>query len=82
MSKLDDIINEAGNTIDLYSAFTSADKPEIKQQIKALMLELVGPHESLSEQQIKDGRIYVLGDPQADAVDRYRDELAKKVEAL
>lgn len=53
-----------------------------EQQIKDLMMELIGPHASLSKQDILNGRIYVLGDPQADAVDRYKDELGKKVGSL
>lgn len=52
---------------------------EAKQALNTLMLneftDLIGPHTSLSKQEVKNGRIYVLGDPQADAVDRYKDEL-------
>jgi hypothetical protein len=55
---------------------------ECVSELRDLFLELIGPHESLSEKQVADGRIYVLGDPQADAVDRYRDELATKAKSL
>lgn len=55
---------------------------EAQNKIKALVQELIGPHTSLSSQEIKNNRIYVIGDPQADAIDRYKDELSKKVESL
>lgn len=41
MSKLDDIINKAGDTIDRYSAFTSEERPEIKIDIKILITKLL-----------------------------------------
>ncbi len=47
MSKLDDIIDEAGDVIDSYSAFTSYERPEIKLKIKTLMYNLLS--ESLKE---------------------------------
>ena len=83
MSKLDDLY---WWTADVASSNGILPVPLIKepfkQRVKKLMLELIGPHESLTSEEIQAGRIYRVGDPQGDAVDRYKDELAKKVAEL
>ena len=74
MSKLDSILDRVRR---------NPQEPFVaKQAIKDLVLEIIGPHESLTEEEIKGGRIYRVGDPQGDAVDRYKGELVKKVSEL
>lgn len=86
MSKLDDILGLYRRDIERHYGGRTVGRTlsgdEAVQQIKSLILELIGPGESLTEEQIANGRIYKFCDPQGDAVDRYKDGLRKKVEEL
>lgn len=85
------ILEDAGIKFIASIASTNADRLFDKYKAEALtkldeyytnkFLEIIGPHTSLSKKEIKNGRLYILGDPQADAVDRYKDELSKRVRA-
>jgi hypothetical protein len=77
--KVDEIVEKMacniGESKDERRDDTSMIFGDMKQAILALIeSDLIGESESLSEEQVKGGRIYILGDPQADAVDRFKDK--------